>query len=153
MHRRLHARAVLLAALTLIPLASARADTVVLPRRTQGLVASPAVGTTTTLVNLTGPGKFLTANLSKQGGASDLTFVILDIDGQNVVNTSISGLRNAGLTQANPAGIVLLQSAAGLDTVTIGFPETLTYQRNLRLSVTVQEAGVAQILANVVHAQ
>jgi hypothetical protein len=153
MERKLGWRALLLTALTLIPLSAVRADTVVLPRRTQGLTTSPAPGTTVNLINLVGPGKFLTANLSKQGGASDLTFVILDIDGQNVVNTSIAGLRNAGLTEANSAGIVLLDSAAGLDTVTIGFPETLTYQRSLRLAVTVQEAGVVQILANVIHAQ
>lgn len=38
------------------------------PRRTQGLKA-PAPKGTHTLVNLTGPGLFLSANVTKQGGA------------------------------------------------------------------------------------
>ncbi len=128
----------------------AGADTVVEPERTQGLVA-PVPQAAHTLVNLQGPGKFVSAQITKQGGANDMTFVSLDIDGKNVVNASIAAIRNWGLTQDNPYGIVLVTSAAGLKTVTIGYPSTLTYHKNLKLSVTVQEAGVAQIIGNVVH--
>ena len=80
-----------------------------------------------------------------------MTFVSLHIDGKNVVDASIAAIRNWGLTQDNLYGIVLVTSAAGLKTVTIGYPSTLTYNKNLKLSVTVQEAGVAQIVGNVVH--
>jgi hypothetical protein len=45
---------------------------------------------------------------------------------------------------------VLLQSPA-LKSLTIGFPTPLLYRRTLRLSVTVNEPNVVQILANVVH--
>ena len=51
------------------------------PERTQGLKA-PAPQGTTVLVNLRGPGVFVGAEVNKQGGASGLTFVILDIDGR-----------------------------------------------------------------------
>lgn len=127
-----------------------RADSVEEPERTQGLLA-PALSGSHTLVDLKGPGKFVSAQITKQGGATDLTFVSLDIDGKNVVNASIAALRNWALTQSNPYGIVVLQSGAGLKTMTIGYPSTLTFKKELKLSVTVSEAGVVQIIGNVVH--
>jgi hypothetical protein len=102
------------------------------------------------LVNLKGPGLFLGAEVTKQGGATGLTFVILDIDGRNVTNISYAAAENSGLTQQNPYGLVLLKSAA-LKNLTIGFPSPLRFQRELKLYVTVNEDGVAQILGNVIH--
>ena len=118
------------------------------PRRTQGLKA-PAPQGTYVLVNLEGPGVFLGAEISKQGGTTDLTFVILDIDGRNVTNASYAGVRNQGLTQHNPYGLVFLQSAL-VKTLTVGFPAPLRFDRSLRLSVKVSEPAVVQILANVI---
>ena len=118
------------------------------PRRTQGLKA-PAPKGTYSLVNLTGPGLFLSANVSKQGGPTDLTFVILEIDGRNVVNLSFAAARNWGLTQANPYGIQYL-SGAGVESFSIGWPSPLVYKKSLKLSVTVNEPNVVQIVANVV---
>jgi len=119
------------------------------PERTQGLRA-PAPNGTHALITLRGPGVFLGAEVSKQGGTNDLTFVILDIDGRNVTNLSFAAAVNQGLTQQNPYGLVLLATTA-LKTVTIGFPTPLLYKRSLTLSVTVNEANVVQILANVIH--
>lgn len=119
------------------------------PRRTQGLRA-PAPQGTHVLVNLEGPGVFLGAAISKQGGANNLTFVILDIDGRNVTNLSFAAAGNVGLTQQNPYGVVLVQSAL-VKTLTVGFPAPLRFARSLRLSVKVSEPNVVQILANVVH--
>ena len=48
------------------------------PQRTQGLRA-PAPNGNHALVTLEGPGVFLGASVTKQGGTNDLTFVILDI--------------------------------------------------------------------------
>lgn len=118
------------------------------PRRTQGLRA-PAPRGTHELVALEGPGVFLGAEVSKQGGANDITFVILDIDGRNVTNLSFAGAANQGLTQQNPYGLVLVQSPA-IKTMTVGFPTPLLFKRSLRLRVTVNEPGVVQILANVI---
>jgi len=119
------------------------------PERTQGLKAPPPQGTTV-LVNLRGPGLFVASEVNKQGGNTGLTFVILDIDGRNVVNMSYAAAQNLALTQQNPFGVVLLGTGQ-IKTFTIGWPSPLRYERELKLSVTVSEAGVAQILANVVH--
>jgi hypothetical protein len=119
------------------------------PQRTQGLRA-PAPQGNHALVTLKGPGVFLAAEVTKQGGASDLTFVILDIDGRNVTNLSFAAAANQGLARHNPYGLVLLQSPA-LKTMTVGFPAPLRYARELRLRVTVNEPNVVQILGNVVH--
>ena len=119
------------------------------PRRTQGLRA-PAPQGTHVLIDLEGPGVFLGAAISKQGGTNDLTFVILDIDGRNVTNLSIAAARNTGLTQQNPFGLVLVQSAL-VKTFTVGFPTPLRFARSLQLSVRVNEPNVVQILGNVIH--
>ena len=118
--------------------------------RTQGLITSPADGTSVKLVSLSGPGDFLAAEVVKQGGSNDLTFVSLDIDGHNVVSISFAALLNAGLTASNPYGLVLVKTGDP-KTLTIGFPTMLRYRSGLTLSVTVREAGVVQILGNVIH--
>ena len=38
-----------------------------------------------------------------------------------------------------------------IETVTIGYPSTLAFNRSLKLSVMVQEPNVAQIIGNVNH--
>jgi len=119
------------------------------PQRTQGLRA-PAPKGDHVLVQIKGPGLFLGAAVTKQGGASGLTFVILDIDGRNVTNLSYAAAENWGLTEQNPFGLVLLKSAA-VENLTIGFPAPLRFQKELKLSVTVNEDGVQQIVANVIH--
>ena len=119
------------------------------PERTQGLKA-PAPNGSHALVTLQGPGVFVAAEVSKQGGTNDLTFVILDIDGKNVTNLSFAAAINQGLTQHNPYGLVVTHSTA-LKTMTIGFPAPLRYERKLVLRVTVNEPNVVQILGNVIH--
>ena len=119
------------------------------PQRTQGLKAPVPKGSYT-LVSLTGPGLFLSANVTKQGGATDLSFVSLDIDGRNVVNLSYAALRNIGLTGANPYGIQYSTGGA-VESFSIGWPFPLTFKRSCELSVTVNETGVVQIVGNVVR--
>ena len=97
-----------------------------------------------------GPGLFLCAEVVKQGGTPDGSFVILDIDDRNVIDISYGAARVNGLTQQNPYGVVLLQSA-GVRNLTIGFPSPLRFRKNLRLSVNVDEDGVQQVHANVIH--
>jgi hypothetical protein len=120
-------------------------------QRTQGLVAPAPMGAHT-LVQLRGSGTFISAQVSKQGGNLDLTFVNLEIDGKNVVSASYAALRNWGLVQDNPYGLVLLSHPTGvIKTATIGFSTPLTFKNGLTLSVTVSEPGVVQILGNVIH--
>lgn len=133
-------------------MASSLINAVAYPVRNQGLVTNPANNSTKDLVKLKGPGLFLSAEITKQGGNSDLTFIILDIDGQNVVNISIAALFNQGLTSHNSYGISVFRSSAALETVTIGFPYPLTYNKLLSLQATIKETGVVQLLANVITA-
>ena len=120
------------------------------PERTQGLEA-PAPQGQHQLVALQGPGTFISAEIVKQGGNTDLSFIILDIDGRNVVNLSVAAAKNTRLTQNNPYGLVLVSSTGNIKTFTIGFSTPLYYESSLTLSVDVQEDGVEQILANVIH--
>jgi hypothetical protein len=120
------------------------------PERTEGLKA-PAPKGEYELVTIKGPGTFISAEISKQGGTNDITFISLDIDGKNVVNLSVAAAANWGLTQDNPYGLVLLKSAAGIKTLTIGYPFPLNFSQELKIKVTVNEDNVAQIIANVVH--
>jgi hypothetical protein len=120
------------------------------PKRTQGLKAPAAKGTHN-LVSLQGPGLFLSANVSKQGGPTDLTFVQLNIDGRDVVNLSFAAARNWGLGAPNPFGLQFL-TGIGVESFAIGWPVPLTFKRSLKLSVVVNETGVVQIVGNVVHA-
>lgn len=120
------------------------------PQRTQGLIAQEIANGVHQLVKLKGPGIFLGFSVSKQAGANDLTFVDLDIDGRNVVNLSYAAAVNLHLTQANPSGIAVLGSGS-LKTFTFGFPSPLVFKRELVLNVVVNETGVVQIVANVVH--
>jgi hypothetical protein len=118
------------------------------PERTQGTKA-PAPPGTHVLVTLRGPGLFLAAAVTKQGGSNDLTFVSLDIDGRNVTSLSFAAAANLGLTQHNPYGVALLQSV--VKTFTVGFPTPLVYRKSLQLSVKVDEANVVQVVGNVIH--
>ncbi|HEX2042743.1 MAG TPA: hypothetical protein VHF24_08900 [Acidimicrobiales bacterium] len=90
------------------------------------------------------------ASVAKQGGDTDITSVILDIDGRNVVNLTYAAARNFGLTQPNPFGLVLHQTQA-IDNVTIGYPSPLRFERELVLAVDVNEPNVVQVTANVIH--
>ncbi len=142
--------AILLLLIPLLQGCAVRMRNVSEPERTQGLKA-PAPEGEHALVTLEGTGVFLSAEISKQGGTNDLTFVILDIDGKNVVNVSIAGVKNWGLTQDNPYGLVLVESEAGIKTLTIGFPYPLEFSSELTLKVDVKEQDVAQIIGNVIH--
>jgi hypothetical protein len=87
------------------------------PERTQGLQAPSPQGTHD-LITLRGPGVFRAAQISKQGGNDDLTFVNLDIDGRNVTSLSYAAAGNWALPQQNPYGLVLLQGP-GIKTMAI----------------------------------
>ena len=119
------------------------------PQKVQGLKA-PAPRGTYSLINLTGPGLFLSGHVTKQGGATGLSFVRLQIDGRIVVDLSFAAAHNWGLTQQNPYGLVIL-GTAGLQTFTFGWPVPLVFKRRLNLSVVVSETGVVQLVANVIR--
>jgi hypothetical protein len=119
------------------------------PRRIEGL-QSPVPEGTYSLIDLEGPGIFLAGHVTKQGGATGLSFVRLQIDGQSVIDLSFAGARNWNLTQHNPYGLVVLGSG-GLQTLAFGWPVPLVFQKNLNLTVVVNEPAVVQLVANVIR--
>lgn len=119
-------------------------------RRVQGLASNPANNTAKDLVKLKGPGLFISAQVTKQGGNSDITFIELYIDGQDIVSVSLAGLFNWGMTEQNTYGLHVTRSAVGIETVTIGYPVPLTFNKELLLRAVVRETGVVQILGNVI---
>ncbi|HPM61514.1 MAG TPA: hypothetical protein PK955_03440, partial [Methanoregulaceae archaeon] len=78
------------------------------------------------------------------------TFVSLDIDGKNVVNSSFAGAENWGLAGQNPYGVVFLKSTQ-VKALAMGFPVPLHFKSELKLSATVNEDGVVQIIGEVIH--
>ena len=116
----------------------------------EGLVVNPLEASTHTLVSVSGPGKFVSARLTKQGGASGLTFVTLSLDGQVIESRSVVAFKNIGLTEDNPYGIMVNTSAAGIDVVTIGFPQTLSFKSKLELPAPDNEPGVVQMIGTVI---
>ena len=66
-----------------------------------------------------------------------------------MTNASFAAASNWGLKEHNPYGLVLLQGL-GVTTMTVGFPTPPRFARELRLSVVVNETGVAQIIGNVI---
>ena len=78
------------------------------------------------------PGRVCRVRSEQAGGNNGLTFVILDIDGRNVVNMSYAAAQNLALIQQNPFGVVLLSSGQ-IKTFTIGWPSPLRYERELKL--------------------
>ncbi len=131
---------------------TAFAFTLANPKRTQGLASNPAQ-TNIELVRITGPGKFLSAQVSKQGGSNDLTFVNLTVDGQNVVSISYAAAKNIGYGADNLFGLKLLETPSGIKNLTIGFPGLLEFKQELVLGITVRETAIAQILGNVISGQ
>jgi hypothetical protein len=118
-------------------------------QRTQGLIAPAGMGDHV-LVHLKGPGVFVSAQVTRQNNPAGVSFVSLDLDGLNVASLSFEAASNWALTQANPYGIVLLEKGV-ISTMTIGYPLPLRFDKELVLKVTVNEMGVAQIVANVLH--
>lgn len=118
-------------------------------RRTEGLIAPASIGEHV-LVDLKGPGVFVCAAITRQNDPSGLTFVSLVLDGQSIVSLSFEAATNWGLIQPNPYGVMLLKNNS-ISTLTIGYSLPLSFEKRLTLKVNVQEMGVAQIVANVIH--
>ena len=66
------------------------------------------------------------------------------------IDLSFAAASNWGLTQSNPYGLVLLKGGP-VQNLTFGWPVPLTFKKSLELSVVVKEAGVVQIVANIVR--
>ena len=122
---------------------------IIQPKRVQGLKVSPAVNKKFSLIKENGPGVFVSAHITKQGGSNDITQVALYIDGSNVVAITYAAADNIGLDDQNNSGIKLVKGLA--DCMTIQFNEPLFFKKECRIEInTGSDSGVVQIVANAV---
>lgn len=124
---------------------------VINPIRTQSLAVSPPTNSRQNLIALKGPGSFISAEIIKQGGDTNLTVIMLDIDDKKVVSISVAALISSELTTHNAYGISVLRGDAR-ETITIEFPYLLTFRHSLKLAVQVNEPGVVQLAGCVLSA-
>ena len=116
------------------------------PRRVQGLSVNPATNKKINLIKEAGPGVFVSAFVTKQGGINDLSQVALFIDGVNVVALTYSGADNLGLDETNNSGIKLVKGF--VDDFTIQFNEPLFFKKECRIEIsTGSDSGIAQVIA------
>jgi hypothetical protein len=116
------------------------------PRRVQGLKASPARNKKYDLISEKGPGVFVSAIVTKQGGSTDISQVALYIDGKNVVAITYAGADTFGLDVQNNFGVKLVKGS--VDAISIQFNEPLHYKKEMRIEFSVgTDIGIAQVLA------
>ena len=118
-------------------------------RRVQGLKTSLPTNKKFDLIKVAGPGVFVAAHVSKQGGSNDFSQVALFIDGVNVVATTYAGADNIGLDGVNNSGIKLVKGV--VDCMSIQYNEPLFFQKECRIEIsTGSDSGVVQVVANAV---
>jgi hypothetical protein len=119
------------------------------PRRVQGLAVGPGTGKTINLIKTTGPGVFVAAHVTKQGGSNNITQVALFIDGVNVVAITFAAADNIGLDEQNNSGIKLVNGL--VKCISIQYNEPLYFKRECRIEIkTGTDSGIAQVVANAV---
>lgn len=122
---------------------------IIQPKRVQGLKVSPATNKKFDLIQQNGPGVFVAAHITKQGGSNDITQVALHIDGSNVVAITYAAAGNIGLSDQNNSGIKLVKGV--VDCLSIQFNEPLFFKKECRIEIsTGSDSGVVQIVANAV---
>lgn len=113
-------------------------------REELNIQVQPKKGDKIALIRLSGSGVFVAARVTKHGGeTTGTTFVNLDIDGINVVADSFQGAKEIGLAQTNPFGVVYLNAEPCIETLAIGFTTHLRFERELLLSLILNETDVA----------
>jgi hypothetical protein len=122
---------------------------IIKPKRVQGLVTSLGTGKTINLISAKGPGVFVSAYVTKQGGTNNLTQLALFIDGVNVVAITYAAADNIGLDEQNNSGIKLVNGT--VKCISIQYNEPLFFSKELRIEIkTGSDGGIAQVVANAV---
>jgi hypothetical protein len=108
---------------------------------------------TYTILDLEGPGSFISAQAWKKGGDEDDSYVILEIDGRVVVEFSFIRGKVLGFTQGNPFGIASFDTPISADNVcvvTMAFSTPLYFEESLKVHIRVTEPGVKKLVAEVI---
>jgi len=119
------------------------------PKRVQGLISSPGTGKTINLISAPGPGVFVAAHITKQGGTNNISQVALYIDGVNVVAITYAAADTIGLDEQNNSGIKLVNGP--VKCISIQYNEPMYFKKECRIELkTGSDSGIAQVVANAV---
>jgi Zn-dependent protease with chaperone function len=89
-----------------------------------------------------GAGWFRATEIVKQGGASDNTEVIVELDGEEVFAASFASLKNPWMQLNTPFIVAKVQSEGNTSTMTIWYSPELKFRAILAVRVEVREEGV-----------
>jgi hypothetical protein len=105
---------------------------------------STSSGTKETM-NVLGGGWFRAAEIVKEGGSSDETYVTLELDGQGMITTSFASLKNPWMQLNTPYIVANVRSEGNTRTMTIWYSPELRFMALVVLHVDVQEEGVDSV--------
>jgi hypothetical protein len=89
-----------------------------------------------------GAGWFGAAEIVKQGGTNDATYVTVELDGAEMITTSFASLKNPWMQLNTPYLVANVRSDGHTSTMTIWYSPELKFRAIMALRVTVEEDGV-----------
>ena len=96
-------------------------------------------------LNVLGGGWFRAAEIVKEGGSNDQTFVTLELDGQSMITTSFASLKNPWMQLSTAYIVANVRSEGSTSTMTIWYSPELRFMGLVVLHVDVQEEGVESV--------
>jgi hypothetical protein len=99
----------------------------------------------TAAMRVLGAGWFRAAEIVKQGGSSDKTSVTIELDGEAVITTSFSTLKNQWNQLGTSFIVAKVTTVGDTSTMTIWYSPELKFRGILALRVDVEEDGVESV--------
>ena len=96
-------------------------------------------------MNVLGGGWFQAAEIVKEGGTGDDTYVTLELDGQPMITTSFASLQNPWMQLNTPYIVANVRVEGNTRTMTIWYSPGLRLMALVALHVEVQEQGVDSV--------
>ena len=107
--------------------------------------AGPTASGQGTTLHVVGAGWFRAAEIVKQGGSSDRTYVTIEIDGEPMITTSFATLKNQWNQLDTPYIIANVRAVGSTSTMTIWYSPELKFRTLAALRIDVQEDGVEDL--------
>lgn len=97
------------------------------------------------VIRILGAGWFRAAEVVKQGGSTDDTYVTLELDGEPMISISFARLKNQWSQLDTPFLVAKVASEGDIDRMTIWYSPELKFRGMATLRVEVNEAGVGSV--------
>lgn len=93
-----------------------------------------------------GAGWFHAAEIVKTGRSNDSTFVTIELDGEPLMQTAFSTLKNKWMQLETPYLIANVRTEGDVDTMTLWYRPDVKFNTHVVVRVEVQEAGVDNVV-------